>query len=141
MGKKISEGELCNIQQATRQQPATVQFPDSTSHIFYVLKKAEGGELFDKVCAFLDLTEKDYFGLCFVDDDDNEQWIYDDKRISKQLKGHPWDFNFKVKFYPPEPATLAEDKTRHLLSLQVRHDISTGKLVFYRLSLCIHMFY
>uniref|UniRef100_A0A1I8EGZ7 Moesin/ezrin/radixin homolog 1 n=1 Tax=Wuchereria bancrofti TaxID=6293 RepID=A0A1I8EGZ7_WUCBA len=128
MGKKISEGELCNIQQATRQQPATVQFPDSTSHIFYVLKKAEGGELFDKVCAFLDLTEKDYFGLCFVDDDDNEQWIYDDKRISKQLKGHPWDFNFKVKFYPPEPATLAEDKTRHLLSLQVRHDISTGKL-------------
>ncbi|VIO97060.1 conserved hypothetical protein,hypothetical protein [Brugia malayi] len=128
MGKKISEGELCDIQQAMGQQPATVQFLDSTSHIFYVSKKAEGGELFDKVCAFLDLTEKDYFGLCFADGDGNQQWIYDDKRISKQLKGHPWDFHFKVKFYPPEPATLAEDKTRHLLTLQVRHDISTGRL-------------
>ncbi|VDO51688.1 unnamed protein product, partial [Onchocerca flexuosa] len=48
--------------------------------------------------------------------------------IFKFLPGHPWDFNFKVKFYPPEPATLAEDRTRHLLSLQVQHDISTGKL-------------
>uniref|UniRef100_A0A0R3RHF2 Moesin/ezrin/radixin homolog 1 n=1 Tax=Elaeophora elaphi TaxID=1147741 RepID=A0A0R3RHF2_9BILA len=110
------------------QQPATVQFLDSTKHIFYVSKKAEGSELFDKVCAFLGLTEKDYFALSFVDSDGNQQWIYDDKRISKQLKGHSWNFNFKVKFYPPEPATLAEDRTRHLLSLQVRHDIFTGKL-------------
>uniref|UniRef100_A0A1I7VBH7 Moesin/ezrin/radixin homolog 1 n=1 Tax=Loa loa TaxID=7209 RepID=A0A1I7VBH7_LOALO len=128
MGKKTTEGEIGNIQQTMDQQPATVQFLDSTKHIFYVSKKADGGELFDKVCAFLGLAEKDYFGLSFADDDGNQQWIYDDKRISKQLKGRPWNFNFKVKFYPPEPATLAEDRTRHLLTLQIRHDISTGKL-------------
>ncbi|MCP9257924.1 Band 4.1 protein 2 [Dirofilaria immitis] len=158
MGKKATEDEIGNIQQMTDKQPATVQFLDFTKHIFYVsdeknrdvklkfrkfdekfekvvalchgyaLKKAEGGELFDKACAFIGLSERDYFALSFSDDEGNQHWIYDDKRISKQLKGHPWNFNFKVKFYPPEPATLAEDRTRHLLCLQVQHDISTGKL-------------
>ncbi|KAL3998890.1 FERM N-terminal domain family protein [Acanthocheilonema viteae] len=128
MGKRESEGEIGNIQRTMDQQPATVELLDSTKHIFYVSKKAEGGELFDKVCAFLNLSEKDYFALCFIDSDGNQQWIYDDKRISKQLKGHSWNFIFQVKFYPPEPATLAEDRTRHFLCLQVRHDISTGKL-------------
>ncbi|KAM3720472.1 Band 4.1-like protein [Dirofilaria immitis] len=128
MGKKATEDEIGNIQQMTDKQPATVQFLDFTKHIFYVSKKAEGGELFDKVCAFIGLSERDYFALSFSDDEGNQHWIYDDKRISKQLKGHPWNFNFKVKFYPPEPATLAEDRTRHLLCLQVQHDISTGKL-------------
>ncbi|CAG9538757.1 unnamed protein product [Cercopithifilaria johnstoni] len=128
-GIRESEGEIDNIQQTMdQQQPATVKFLDSTKHIFYVSKKADGGELFDKVCAFLGLIEKDYFGLCFIDSDGNQQWIYEDKRISKQLKGNPWNFNFQVKFYPTEPATLAGDKTRHLLSLQVRQDISTGRL-------------
>ncbi|VDN04314.1 unnamed protein product [Thelazia callipaeda] len=96
--------------------------------VFSVQKRAEGSELFDKVAEFLNLTEKDYFALSFTDCDGDQHWIYEDKRISKQLRGHPWDFNFGVKFYPPEPATLADDNTRHLLSLQIRKDIYTGKL-------------
>uniref|UniRef100_A0A915PES1 FERM domain-containing protein n=1 Tax=Setaria digitata TaxID=48799 RepID=A0A915PES1_9BILA len=49
-------------------------------------------------------------------------------KIKIKWLGLPWDFKFEVKFYPPEPATLAEDRTRHLLCLQVRRDVSTGKL-------------
>lgn len=35
----------------------------------------------------------------------------------------PWEVNFQVKFYPPEPSQLHEDITRYLLCLQVRNDI------------------
>ncbi|VDM39092.1 unnamed protein product [Toxocara canis] len=43
------------------------------------------------------------------------------------LKGRPWEFNFEVKFYPPDPATLTDDLTRYYLTLQIRHDIYTGR--------------
>ncbi|VDN26960.1 unnamed protein product [Gongylonema pulchrum] len=38
------------------------------------------------------------------------------------------DGNRVMKFYPPDPATLNDDITRHLLTLQLRRDISTGRL-------------
>lgn len=41
----------------------------------------------------------------------------------------PWEVNFQVKFYPPEPAQLHEDITRYHLCLQVRNDILTEKYV------------
>uniref|UniRef100_F1KU02 Moesin/ezrin/radixin homolog 1 n=1 Tax=Ascaris suum TaxID=6253 RepID=F1KU02_ASCSU len=109
-------------------QPATVHLLDATKQIFYVPKKAEGKELFDKVVDYLKLVEKEYFGLSFLDTDGNRHWIYEDKRIAKQLKGHPWEFNFEVKFYPPDPATLTDDLTRYHLTLQIRHDVYTGRL-------------
>uniref|UniRef100_A0A915AEP7 Moesin/ezrin/radixin homolog 1 n=1 Tax=Parascaris univalens TaxID=6257 RepID=A0A915AEP7_PARUN len=109
-------------------QPATVHLLDATKQIFYVPKKAEGKELFDKVVDYLKLVEKEYFGLSFLDTDGNRHWIYEDKRITKQLKGHPWEFNFEVKFYPPDPAALTDDLTRYQLTLQIRHDVYTGRL-------------
>lgn len=36
MGKKESEDEIANVEQTTDQQSATVEFLDSTKHIFYV---------------------------------------------------------------------------------------------------------
>uniref|UniRef100_A0A914X1S9 FERM domain-containing protein n=1 Tax=Plectus sambesii TaxID=2011161 RepID=A0A914X1S9_9BILA len=56
-----------------------------------------------------------------------DNWLYNEKRIAKQLHGRPWEFHFEVKFYPPEPSTLSDDLTRYLLTLQVRRDIYTGK--------------
>ena len=41
--------------------------------------------------------------------------------------GQPWEFNFEVKFYPPDPSQLQEDITRYQLCLQVRNDILSGK--------------
>ena len=67
-----------------------------------------------------------------------QHWLYPDKKIGKQLKGKPifisnmemhkntglpWEFFFKVKFYPPNPTQLSEDFTRHLLYLQLRKDV------------------
>jgi hypothetical protein len=47
--------------------------------------------------------------------------------ITKCCSGHPWEFNFEVKFYPPDPSQLQEDITRYQLCLQVRNDILSGK--------------
>ncbi|MEQ2225313.1 hypothetical protein ILYODFUR_016174, partial [Ilyodon furcidens] len=39
-----------------------------------------------------------------------------------------WQFSFSVKFYPPDPSQLTEDITRYLLCLQLREDVSSGRL-------------
>ncbi|XP_042868020.1 protein 4.1 homolog isoform X9 [Penaeus japonicus] len=92
-----------------------------------VEKKAKGQDLINSVADRINLLEKDYFGLSYMDHNNFKTWVNPEKRISKQVKG-PWEFNFEVKFYPPDPAQLAEDITRYQLCLQVRQDILTGKL-------------
>ena len=102
---------------------------DGTTYDIDVDKKAIGLVLFDKVCAHLDLIEKDYFGLNFIDMKTNlTSWLNLDKRISKQMKNHAWHFNFEVKFYPTDVHQLHEDLTRYQLCLQIRRDIVSEKL-------------
>lgn len=48
--------------------------------------------------------------------------------MAKFFRSDPWEMNFEVKFYPPEPAQLQEDITRYHLCLQVRNDILEGRL-------------
>ena len=90
-------------------------------------KKAKGMDLVDKVCEHLNLLEKDYFSVSYLDNN-VKFWLGHDKRISKQIHNSPWVFKFEVKFYPPDPATLTEDITRYQLCLQIRQDILSGKL-------------
>ncbi|XP_066989503.1 band 4.1-like protein 3 isoform X3 [Macrobrachium rosenbergii] len=106
---------------------ARVKLLDGTESEVAVEKKAKGEDLLSGVAEQINLLEKDYFGLSFIDHNNAKTWLAPEKRISKQVKG-PWEFNFEVKFYPPDPAQLAEDITRYQLCLQVRQDILTGKL-------------
>ena len=46
------------------------------------------------------------------------------------FSGQNWDFNFEVKFYPADPAQLAEDLTRYQLCLQIRRDIVNERCVY-----------
>ncbi|KAL8574014.1 hypothetical protein ACOMHN_029461 [Nucella lapillus] len=94
-------------------------------------KNADGKDLLDKVCQHLDLSEKDYFGLQYVDDripHPLKCWLSPEKKISKQKKRGPWLFDFALKFYPPDPTQLRESLTRWLVVLQTRRDILNGKL-------------
>lgn len=102
---------------------------DGTTYDIDVDKKAVGLVLFDKVCDHLDLLEKDYFGLNFIDPKTNLQsWLNLDKKISKQMKDQAWHFNFEIKFYPTDVHQLHEDLTRYQLCLQIRRDIVSEKL-------------
>lgn len=101
---------------------------DGTDYTCEVEKRSKGQVLLDKVCAHLNLLEKDYFGLTYRDSTDQKNWLDPIKDIKKQIRNYPWQFAFNVKFYPPDPSQLTEDITRYVLCLQLRQDIASGRL-------------
>uniref|UniRef100_A0A8D3A680 Erythrocyte membrane protein band 4.1 like 2 n=2 Tax=Scophthalmus maximus TaxID=52904 RepID=A0A8D3A680_SCOMX len=93
-----------------------------------VEKRAKGQYLFFKVCEHLNLLEKDYFGLSYIDSHEQKCWLDPTKEIKRQIRSNNWQFSFNVKFYPPDPSLLTEDITRYLLCLQLREDVASGRL-------------
>ncbi|CAN2389111.1 cell attachment to substrate [Pristimantis euphronides] len=92
-------------------------------------KKAKGQELFEQIMYHLDLIEKDYFGLQFMDSAQVPHWLDNTKSIKKQVKiGPPYCLHLRVKFYSSEPNNLREELTRYLFVLQLKQDILSGKL-------------
>ncbi|XP_056390482.1 band 4.1-like protein 5 isoform X2 [Hyla sarda] len=92
-------------------------------------KKAKGQELFDQIMYHLDLIEKDYFGLQFMDSAQVAHWLDHTKSIKKQVKiGPPYCLHLRVKFYSSEPNNLREELTRYLFVMQLKQDILSGKL-------------
>ncbi|XP_043744031.1 band 4.1-like protein 2 isoform X4 [Cervus elaphus] len=112
----------------TRTAQCKVTLLDGTQYCCDLEKRAKGQVLFDKVCEHLNLLEKDYFGLVFQENPEQKNWLDPAKEIKRQLRNLPWLFSFNVKFYPPDPSQLTEDITRYFLCLQLRQDISSGRL-------------
>ncbi|KAM8822129.1 band 4.1-like protein 3 isoform 7-T11 [Synchiropus picturatus] len=107
---------------------AKVTLLDGSVFSCAVEKSARGQLLLEQVCEHVNLLERDYFALCFLDADNIKNWLDPGKAMKKQVRGVPWNFTFNVKFYPPEPARLSEDLTRYFLCLQLRQDIVSGRL-------------
>ncbi|VDK86367.1 unnamed protein product [Litomosoides sigmodontis] len=102
---------------------------DGTDMNIVILKNATGRELYDQVFYALDLEERDYFGLQFMDHYHVQHWLDPIKRINKQVPiGPPYTFRFRVKFYSSEPNNLREELTRYQFFLQLKQDIQTGRL-------------
>ncbi|KAG8432133.1 hypothetical protein GDO86_016677 [Hymenochirus boettgeri] len=102
---------------------------DNSVQTFHVNKHSNGQVLLELVFAFLDLTERDYFGLQLTDDSDNPRWLDPNKPIRKQLKrGSPHCLNFRVKFFVTDPSKLQEEYTRYQYFLQIKQDVLTGRL-------------
>uniref|UniRef100_UPI00358EC61B protein 4.1-like isoform X1 n=1 Tax=Myxine glutinosa TaxID=7769 RepID=UPI00358EC61B len=93
-----------------------------------VEKRARGQMLFDSVCTHLNLMEKDYFSLSYQDTRGQKNWLDLTKEIKKQVRNAAWVFSFHVKFYPPDPSQLMEDITRYHVCLQLRSDVTSGRL-------------
>ncbi|GIY64675.1 FERM domain-containing protein 5 [Caerostris darwini] len=89
----------------------------------------KGQYLLDYTCNALNLLEKDYFGLRYVDAHKQRHWLDLTKSILKQVKGmSPIVFCFRVKFYPQDPYRLKEEITRYQIFLQLRRDLLHGRL-------------
>ncbi|KAG9469401.1 hypothetical protein GDO78_020607 [Eleutherodactylus coqui] len=103
---------------------------DNSVQAFRVNKHDHGQALLELVFKFLDLTERDYFGLQLADDScDNPRWLDPNKLIRKQLKrGSPHNLSFRVKFFVSDPSKLQEEYTRYQYFLQIKQDILTGRL-------------
>ncbi|XP_042589308.1 band 4.1-like protein 1 isoform X11 [Cyprinus carpio] len=108
--------------------PFKVTLLDSSIYEENIEKQCKGQVLLELVCEHLNLLEKDYFGLTFSDSDSQKNWLDLSKEIKKQMRTSSWQFNFAVKFYPPDPSQLMEDITRYYLCLQLRNDILSGRL-------------
>ncbi|XP_012819130.1 band 4.1-like protein 2 isoform X4 [Xenopus tropicalis] len=105
-----------------------VKLLDGTEYSCDIEKRAKGQALYANVYEHLNLLETDYFGLTCQDSAYQKNWLDPTKEIKRQVRRTPWLFVFSVKFYPPDPSQLSEDLTRYLLCLQLRQDVSSGRL-------------
>ncbi|XP_077392744.1 band 4.1-like protein 5 isoform X2 [Festucalex cinctus] len=137
--KHAEKTRLREAQRATTHIPAAgdaksvitcrVSLLDGTDVSVDLPKKARGEELFDQIMYHLDIVEKDYFGLRFMDSAQVPHWLDVTKSIKKQVKiGPPYCLHMRVKFYSSEPNNLHEELTRYLFVLQLKQDILSGKL-------------
>lgn len=102
---------------------------DETEHPVEIRKKTNGGEVLEKVFQHLNVLEKDFFGLRYIDRDSQSRWLDPVKPVVKQLTaGPPYLLYFCVKFYAADPCRLHEELTRYLFFLQVKKDIYQGRL-------------
>ncbi|EGT35686.1 CBN-FRM-2 protein [Caenorhabditis brenneri] len=95
-----------------------------------VPRNAIGSELYEEVFYSLDLEERDYFGLQYTDQFNVQHWLDPCKKVAKQVAiGPPFTLRFRVKFFTSEPSSnLKEELTRYQFFLQIKHDISAGRL-------------
>uniref|UniRef100_A0A673XE26 Erythrocyte membrane protein band 4.1 like 5 n=1 Tax=Salmo trutta TaxID=8032 RepID=A0A673XE26_SALTR len=135
--KHADKARLREAQRATTHIPAAgdsksvitccVSMLDGTDISVDLPKKAKGEELFDQVMYHLDIVEKDYFGLRFMDSAQVPHWLDITKSIKKQVKiGPPYCLHMRVKFYSSEPNNLHEEVTRYLFVLQLKQDLLSG---------------
>ncbi|XP_039611219.1 band 4.1-like protein 5 isoform X2 [Polypterus senegalus] len=139
MRKHADKERLREAQRASTHIPAAgdaksiitcrVSLLDGTDVSVDLPKKAKGEQLFEQIMYHLDLIEKDYFGLRFMDSAQVPHWLDNTKSIKKQVKiGPPYCLHLRVKFYSSEPNNLHEELTRYLFVLQLKQDILSGKL-------------
>uniref|UniRef100_A0A8C5NHR8 FERM domain-containing protein 5 n=1 Tax=Gouania willdenowi TaxID=441366 RepID=A0A8C5NHR8_GOUWI len=113
-----------------RECNCTVRLLDDSEYTCTIQRDAKGQYLFDLICHHLNLLEKDYFGIRYVDPDKQRHWLEFSKSIPKQMKSQPpFTMCLRVKFYPPDPAALKEEITRYLVFLQVKRDLYHGRLL------------
>ncbi|XP_064549300.1 hornerin isoform X2 [Drosophila montana] len=103
---------------------------DETDFIHEIKDDLPGQALLDVVFARLNLIETSYFGIRYIDDENQTHWLDPASRISRQLKpkSDPYDLYFGVKFYAADPCKLLEEITRYQLFLQVKQDVLQGRL-------------
>ncbi|XP_075894021.1 FERM domain-containing protein 5 isoform X2 [Nelusetta ayraudi] len=127
MLSRFMSGSLRNLE---REYSCTVRLLDDTEYTCTIQRDAKGQYLFDLICHHLNLLEKDYFGIRYVDPDKQRHWLEFTKSIAKQMKSQPpFTMCLRVKFYPPEPAALKEEITRYLVFLQIKRDLYHGRLL------------
>ncbi|XP_063843054.1 tyrosine-protein phosphatase non-receptor type 4-like isoform X2 [Scylla paramamosain] len=114
---------------------------DDSTQVFEIEKQAKGQALLDLVFNHLELIERDFFGLQYIEacssSDNPRRWLDPRKTVKKQLRirtktlgtcGLPVLY-FRVKFWVSDPGKLAEEYTRYHVFLQLRRDVMEGRLL------------
>ncbi|KRZ11949.1 FERM domain-containing protein 5, partial [Trichinella zimbabwensis] len=103
---------------------------DDNNAIDVEYNKGDTGEqLLNQVCDQLNIAEKDYFGLRFVDK--NRYWIDPTKPVIRQVRSSDLRhlcLLLRVRFFPEDPSVIKEEYTRYLFVKQLRRDIRRRRL-------------
>ncbi|XP_060932968.1 FERM domain-containing protein 5 [Limanda limanda] len=127
MLSRFMSGSIRNLE---REYSCTVRLLDDSEYTCTIQRDAKGQYLLDLICHHLNLLEKDYFGIRYVDPDKQRHWLEVTKSIAKQMKSQPpFTMCLRLKFYPPNPAALKEEITRYLVFLQIKRDLYHGRLL------------
>ncbi|XP_069157851.1 tyrosine-protein phosphatase non-receptor type 4 isoform X6 [Procambarus clarkii] len=113
---------------------------DDSTQVFEIEKRAKGQALLDLVFNHLELIERDFFGLQYIEpstsNENPKRWLDPLKPVKKQLRirtkslgtcGLPVLY-FRVKFWVSDPGKLTEEYTRYHVFLQLRRDVLEGRL-------------
>ncbi|VDN50202.1 unnamed protein product [Dracunculus medinensis] len=94
----------------------TVQLLDDSETISQEFKKnANAQVILDYICEYLNIVEKDYFGLRYQD--------HNKHRVSPNV-----GLRFRVRFYPADISVIKEEITRYQLFVQLQRDLLHGRL-------------
>uniref|UniRef100_A0A5S6QCN9 Moesin/ezrin/radixin homolog 1 n=1 Tax=Trichuris muris TaxID=70415 RepID=A0A5S6QCN9_TRIMR len=103
---------------------------DDNSSVEIEYNKSYTGEcLLNQVCDQLNILEKDYFGLRFVDSNHVRYWLDPTKLVIRQVKHlRNLCLLLRIKFFPEDISVIKEEYTRYLFVQQLRRDIRHGRL-------------
>ncbi|XP_061097117.1 FERM, ARHGEF and pleckstrin domain-containing protein 2-like isoform X2 [Conger conger] len=106
-----------------------VQGLDDSQDLYDLEYKADGQALLTEVFQRFNLIECDYFGLEFQNTQTTWMWLEPTKLVVKQAR-RPRNalFRLSVKFFPPDPGQLQEEYTRYLFALQIKRNLTEGRL-------------
>ncbi|XP_026162674.1 FERM domain-containing protein 4B isoform X2 [Mastacembelus armatus] len=109
---QMTEGRLCQV-----------QLLDGRNLELLVQPKLLSRELLDLVASHFNLKEKEYFGLCFIDDTGQNNWLQLDRKVLDHdfsKTGGPLELKFLVRFYIEKITYLKENKTVELFFLNAK---------------------
>ncbi|XP_029947358.1 FERM domain-containing protein 4B isoform X2 [Salarias fasciatus] len=109
---QMTEGRLCQI-----------HLLDSRKLELLVQPKLLSRELLDLVASHFNLKEKEYFGLCFIDDTGQNNWLQLDRKVLDHdfsKTSGPLELRFLVRFYIEKITFLKENTTVELFFLNAK---------------------
>ena len=122
-----------NIDKPTQNRPhCRVLLLDGQYHTFPVEKKAKALVAIDKLFHHLDLKEKEFFSIYYIDTSGCRIFLNPYKQIRKQLPNASsrtmWDLYFGVQFYATELGLLSDEITVYQYVLQICRDIKERRI-------------
>ncbi|XP_029907826.1 FERM domain-containing protein 4B isoform X1 [Myripristis murdjan] len=112
---QMTEGRLCQV-----------HLLDDRKLELLVQPKLLSRDLLDLVSSHFNLKEKEYFGLCFIDDTGQSNWLQLDRRVLDHdfsKKTNPLELKFLVRFYIERITYLKENTTVELFFLNAKSSV------------------
>uniref|UniRef100_A0A8D3AXX3 FERM domain containing 4B n=1 Tax=Scophthalmus maximus TaxID=52904 RepID=A0A8D3AXX3_SCOMX len=109
---QMTEGRLCQV-----------HLLDGRKLELLVQPKLLSRELLDLVASHFNLKEKEYFGLCFIDDTGQNKWLQLDRKVLDHdftKSSGPLELKFLVRFYIEKITFLKENTTVELFFLNAK---------------------